>query len=84
MAQTITIEVGDDGRIVVTAEENGQPAGEPYECDSPQECLQFVESIMAEDMGESPEEQTTESPENYEAMWNEEAGKRPANPNMMR
>ena len=84
MAQTITIEVGDDGRILVTAEEDGQPMGEPYECDSPQECLQFIESIMTEDMGESPEEETTESAENYESMWNEEAGKRPANPNMMR
>jgi hypothetical protein len=34
-------------------------------------------------MGEGSEEQATEGPENYEAMWNEEAAARPAQPGMM-
>jgi hypothetical protein len=83
MAQTITINVDDGGRITVDAEENGQPMGDQYECDTPEECLQFVESVMTEEEGENPEEQMTEGPEDYKKMWNEEAKKRPSNPNMM-
>lgn len=76
MAQTITIELSDDGQITVTAEENGQPAGEPYQCDSVEECLRFVGDMLGEEGGESPEEQKTEGPEDYQSMWNEEAASR--------
>ena len=76
MAQTITIEMSDEGQIMVTAEENGQPAGEPYECDSADECLQFVGAMLKEEGGESPEEAKTEGPEDYKAMWEQEAGSR--------
>jgi hypothetical protein len=74
--QQITITVDDSGKISVDTQENGQPAGEPYECESMDECLQYVKSIMSEEQGETPEEQTTEGPENYEQLWNEESKKR--------
>lgn len=76
MAQMITIEVSDENQITVTAEENGQPAGEPYECDSVDECMQFVGAMLKEEGGESPEEQQTEGPEDYKAAWDEEAAGR--------
>ena len=72
--QTITINVGDDGRITVDVEEDGQPVGEPYECQSLNECLQYVKSVMTEESGEAPGE--TEQPENYARMWREESKKR--------
>ena len=83
MAQLITINIDDDGKIMVTAEEDGQQMGEPYECDSPEECLQFIESIMTEEKGETPEEGMNEAPEDYAKMWKEESKKRPSNPNLM-
>ncbi len=76
MAQKITIEVSDDGQISVMAEENGQPMGEPYQCDSVDECMQFVGKMLAEEGGESAAEQQGEAPEDYESMWNEEAAQR--------
>lgn len=81
--QQITITVGDDGKITVDAQEDGQPAGKPYECSSMDECLAYVKSIMTEEGGESPEEQASEPAEDYSAMWQQEAAKRPQNPNLM-
>ena len=77
MQLTITLE--DDGRIIVESPE----MEEPYECDSMQECLQFVERVMSEEQGEGSGEQMTEGPENYEEMWNEEAERRQPQPGLM-
>ena len=72
--QTITITTDDDMKIMVAVEEDGQPAGEPYECASPEECLQYVQSVMGEESSETAGE--AEAPENYSAMWNQESKKR--------
>ena len=73
--QTITINVGDDQAITVEVEENGQ-AGEPYECDSVEEALQFVGAALGEESQEPAAEQASEPGEDYAAAWDEEAGKR--------
>ena len=75
----ITITLEDDGRIIVESPEMEQP----YECESIDECKQFVTRMLDEEAGESPEEQAGEGPENYEEMWNEEAARRPMQPGMM-
>ena len=75
----LTITLEDDGRIIVESPEMEQP----YECDSKEECLQFVDRMMAEEMGDGSEEQATEGPENYEEMWNEEAQRRQPQPGLM-
>lgn len=80
MAKTITITLDDNGQITVESSEQEQP----YVCESVAECRDYVDQMLAEEEGESPEEQTTEGPENYESMWNEEAGKRPPQSNLMR
>lgn len=73
--QQITISVGDDGNITVETSEGG----EPYQCQSTDECLQYVGMILKEESGEGPQEQSTEGPENYGQMWSK---RRPAaNPN---
>ncbi len=77
--KTITITMQDDGTITVESSEGG----EPYVCESVAECRDYVDSMLAEEEGESPEEQATEGPEDYEAMWSEEAGKRPPQSNLM-
>jgi len=79
MAKTITIEMADDGTIMVTSSEGG----EPYQCQSIDECRQYVDNMLAEEAGESPEEQTTEGPEDYGQMWNEEAASRKPQPGLM-
>jgi len=79
----ITIEMDDAGGLTVTAEETGQPAGEPYQCESPSECLAYVESLLTEERGEAPQEQAAEPAEDYAAAWSEEAAKRPKNPQML-
>jgi len=81
--QTITITVEDGGRITVDVQENGQPAGEPYRCESSAECLDYVRSVMGEERGEAPQEQAAEPAEDYAAAWSEEAAKRPKNPQML-
>ena len=72
MAKTITIAIADDGRITVTSDE----MQEPYECNSSEECVQFIDQMLKEETGESPQEQATESQEDYGAVWNEEAANR--------
>ena len=75
----ITITIEDDGRITVESPELEQP----YQCESIEECKQFVGQMLDEESGESSEEQAGEGTENYEQMWNEEAQRRPAQPGMM-
>ena len=70
----ISITLQDDGRIIVESPEMEQP----YECESIEECKQFVGRMLDEEAGE---EQMGE--ENYEQMWNEEAARRPAQPGVM-
>lgn len=79
MAKTITIEIADNGQITVTSDE----MQEPYQCESIDECRQFVDKMLSEEAGESPEEQATEGQENYGQMWNEEAASRKPQPGLM-
>lgn len=74
--QTITITIDDDGQITVEAD-----GREPYACSSPDECLDYVEGVMR---GEEPAEEAGEMQSGDMAeMWNQEAAKRPQNPNLM-
>lgn len=79
MQITITIDEAS-GRITVEAD-----GREPYECSSSQECLDYLEGLL---MGENAAEEAGEGEEmpsgDMAEMWNEEAAKRPANPNLMR
>ena len=75
----ITITLEDDGRIIVESPEMEQP----YECESIDECKQFVGRMLDEEAGESPGEQAGEGTENYEEMWNEEANRRPRSSGLM-
>jgi len=75
----ITITIGDDGQITVESSEGG----EPYQCKSIDECRQYVDKMLAEEGGESPQEQATEGPEDYGQMWNEEAAQRKPQPGLM-
>ena len=68
----LTITMQDDGQITVEGPEMEQP----YTCDSIAECAQFVEKVMQEESGESPEEQATEPKESYQEAWNQEAASR--------
>jgi len=79
MAKTITIDIGDDGRITVSSDE----MAEPYQCDSIDECRQYVDNMLAEEAGESPEEQATEGQEDYGKMWKQEAASRKPQPGLM-
>jgi hypothetical protein len=89
--ETITITVGDDKKITVTTggdeaqgQDGGQPGGEqPYECQSTEECLQYVGMILKEEMGEGAQEEATEGPEDYGKMWNQEAKARQPQPGLM-
>lgn len=91
--ETITITVGDDKKITVTTggdeaqagaqgEQPGQE-GQPYECQSADECLQYVGMILKEEMGEGAQEEATEGPEDYGQMWQQEAKKRQPQPGLM-
>lgn len=65
MQITITVDQ-ETGQITVEAD-----GKEPYMCESTEDCLEYVEGLMAGgEMG-------------AEEMWNEEAAKRPAEPPMM-
>lgn len=79
MATTITIELADDGKITVTSPE----MTEPYECQSSDECVQFIGKMLAEETGESPQEQSTEGKEDYSQMWEQEAANRKPQPGLM-
>lgn len=75
----ITITLEDDGRIIVESPE----MQEPYQCESIDECKEFVSRMLDEEAGEGAEEQATEGSENYEQMWNEEAASRRPQPGLM-
>lgn len=75
----ITITLEDDGRIIVESADMEQP----YECESLEECKEFVSRMLDEEAGEGAEEQATEGSENYEQMWNEEAASRQPQPGLM-
>jgi hypothetical protein len=77
--QQITITVGDDGNITVETSEGG----EPYQCQTVDECLQYVGMILKEESGEGPQEQSAEGPENYGQMWEQEAASRKPQPGLM-
>jgi hypothetical protein len=79
MAKTITITMEDDGTITVASDE----MQEPYKCNSIDECKQFVDKMLTEEGGESPQEQATEGPEDYSKMWNQEAQARKPQPGLM-
>lgn len=83
--QTITITVADDKTIMVDVEEDGQVVGEPYQCESAEECLQYVQSVMdkgpmADDSmaDESMADESMADGSDYSAMWNAESKKRGA------
>lgn len=74
----ITINV-DDQSGEITVEADGR---EPYACQSAEECLDYLEGVLK---GEEPAEEAGEGePAGAEAMWNEEAAKRPPQPGLMR
>lgn len=74
----ITIEVADDGGITVTAD--GQ---EPYQCSSPDECLEYLGDMLKGEAAGEPEQATETGEPDVAAMWNEEAARRPKNPQML-
>ena len=81
--ERITIEVEDDGRITVMAESPGEEGEEmeTMEFDNIDDAMQAVKGLMMdEEMDKEMESEEGEA----ESMWNEEAAKRPMNPNMMR
>lgn len=81
--ERITIEVEDDGRITVMAESPGEEGDEmeTMEFDNIDDAVQAVKGLMMdEEMDKEMESEEGEA----ESMWNEEAAKRPMNPNMMR
>jgi len=82
--ERITIEIEDDGRITVMAESPGDEEGEmeSMEFDNIDDAMQAVKGLMMDE--EMDREQETEGEPDTETMWNEEAAKRPTNPNMMR
>lgn len=81
--ERITIEVEDDGRITVMAESPGEEGDEleTMEFDNIDDAVQAVKGLM---MDEEMDEEMESEEGDMESMWNEEAAKRPMNPNMMR
>ena len=79
MQITITAE---EGQITVVAD-----GAEPYMCSSIAECSEYLAGLLAEaGIPDAPPAEAGEMPEAEmadEAMWDEEAAKRPSNPNMM-
>lgn len=82
--ERITIEVADDGRVTVMAESPGEEGDEmeSMDFDSVEEAVGAVRELMmdaVEDTGEMGGEEA-----DMETMWNEEAGRRPPQTNLMR
>lgn len=76
MAATIVIEIDDAGAATVTVD-----GGEPQSYDTPQEALDAVEAMLEPAEVEEPGE--AEGEMDAQAMWDEEAAKRPKTPAMM-
>ena len=81
--ERITIEVEDDVRITVMAESPGEEGDEleTMEFDNIDDAMQAVQGLM---MDEQMDKEMESEEGEAESMWNEEAAKRPMNPNMMR
>ena len=80
--ERITIEVQDDGRVSVTAESPGEEP-EMMDFDTVAEAAGAVQELLM-DAGEGEGGEMAEEGEmDAAAMWDEEAAKRPAQPNMM-
>lgn len=81
--ERITIEVGDDGKITVMAESPGDEGEEKetMDFDNIEDAMQAVKGLMMDE--EMDREQEAGGEPDVESMWNEEAAKRPTNPNMM-
>ena len=81
--ERITIEVGDDGRVTVTAESpNEQP--ETMDFDSVEEAAGAVRELMTDAVEDAGETEAEPAEQDASAMWMEEAAARPKNPNLMR
>lgn len=61
----------------ITVEANGR---EPYRCESAEECLDYLEGLLT---GGEPAEEAGEGEQPAQAMWAEEAAKRPPQPGIM-
>lgn len=77
----ITINV-DEASGQITVEAEGQ---EPYECSSPDECLEYLSDMLkGEEPNEPGQEQEEAEPSGDMAkVWNQEAAKRPKRPTFM-
>ena len=78
--ERITIEVGDDGTITVTAESPDE-SPEQMTFDDPAEAASAVQELLvdAQQSAGGGEDDDLDP----ESMWDEEAARRPANPNLM-
>ena len=74
--ERITIEVADDGSVTVMAESPDADM-ETMEFDNVEDAMQAVKGLIMD------QEMDQEMETDEESMWNEEAKKRPRNPNMM-
>jgi hypothetical protein len=74
----------EDGQITVNAD-----GAEPYMCSTIAECSEYLGGLLAEagvpDQTPAQADQTADMAEmpSDDSMWDEEAAKRPANPNLM-
>ena len=78
--ERITIEVADDGRVTVTAESPGEEV-ETMDFDSVEEAAGAVRELMLDAQEDAAEGEGAQP--DMAAMWDEEAARRPAQPNMM-
>lgn len=81
--ERITIEMADDGRISVTAESDGEPT-ESMDFDNIEDAAKAVHDILTDaEQDMQTGEQSPDDEESMESMWQEEAAKRPKNPQML-
>jgi len=78
--ERITIEVADDGRVTVTAESPGEEV-ETMDFDNVEEAAGAVRELMLDAQEDAAEGEGAQP--DMAAMWDEEAARRPAQPNMM-
>ena len=78
--ERITIEVADDGRVTVTAESPGEEV-ETMDFDSVEEAAGAVRELLLDAQEDAGAAEGAEP--DMAAMWDEEAARRPAQPNMM-
>ena len=78
--ERITIEVADDGRVTVTAESPGEEV-ETMDFDNVEEAAGAVRELMLDAQEDAAEGEGAQP--DMAAMWDEEAARRPAQPNKM-